>query len=148
MEELIGNKKENKIKTNIQIEVYLFKKSTRGVKFLLLKRKKERGGFWQPITGGVIEGESIEKAIKREVQEETEIQDIQRIIDTGYSFSFIGEDGRDLTEFIYGAEVGENVREKISPEHEEACWVSKEKALTLLRWRENKEGLLKLYSMM
>ncbi|HZN94048.1 MAG TPA: lipoyl(octanoyl) transferase LipB [Myxococcales bacterium] len=38
---------------------------------LLLKRRPERGGFWQVVTGRVEPGESPEQAAAREVQEET-----------------------------------------------------------------------------
>src|SRR4051812_32995088 len=40
-------------------------------RFLLLLTKPARGSFWQPVTGKVEAGESLEDAAKREATEET-----------------------------------------------------------------------------
>jgi len=47
---------------------------------LILKTNKERGQFWQNVTGSVDEGESFEAAALREAQEETAL-DIEKIVD-------------------------------------------------------------------
>ena len=46
----------------IEIEGILFKRADGKIQYLLLKRHPEKGGFWQPVTGGLEEGETkIEK---------------------------------------------------------------------------------------
>ncbi|UCC34079.1 MAG: NUDIX domain-containing protein, partial [Candidatus Bathyarchaeota archaeon] len=51
----------------IQIQAILFKRSGGEIQYLLLKRCPERGGFWQPVTGGLEEGENRLEALKREI---------------------------------------------------------------------------------
>ncbi|MDO8436042.1 MAG: NUDIX pyrophosphatase [bacterium] len=138
-------KREEIMKTNNQVEAFLFRKSpSRGVLFLVLKRSPEKGGFWQPITGNVKEGETFEEAARREIQEETGITQTLSLIDTGYSFDFF-DDNRWQYERVFGAEVGEDTSIVLSREHIEFRWVTKEEALNqYLKWPGNKEGLKKL----
>ena len=71
----------------VKVQVFLF---IRNPKFmvLILKRIPERNSYWQPISGGIEEGEKPIDAIKREVYEETGIKKLERIIDLEYSFIF------------------------------------------------------------
>lgn len=66
-----------------QINCIVFKPEEIGYKFLVMKRSEDRGGFWQPITGGVKEGENQIAALKRELQEETGITEYRQIINLG-----------------------------------------------------------------
>lgn len=133
------------MKTGEQIEVYFFKKTEAGkLLFLLAKRVHERGGFWQPMTGGVEQGETFEQTIRRESQEEFGFAKINRIIDTGYRFSFADENG-EHTEYIYGAEVDADAEPTLSHEHDEFKWLEKDEALNFLKWPGNKTGLEKLH---
>jgi 8-oxo-dGTP pyrophosphatase MutT (NUDIX family) len=50
------------------------------IEYLLLKRLPEKNGFWQPITGGVEEGETQEEALLREVIEETGVKNVVAVI--------------------------------------------------------------------
>lgn len=124
-----------------KIQVYIFKKTMRGYEFLLLKRNKEHGSIWAPVTGKVEKGESILDAAKREVKEETGISDIGRIIDPEYSFTFKDKKG-DFKEHVFGFEVSPQVEEiKLSGEHQNYSWINFETALELLYWDSNKEPL-------
>jgi len=58
----------------IQVEVIIFRRNGSRIEYLLLKRLPERNGFWQPVTGGVEEGETRKEALCREVMEETGIK--------------------------------------------------------------------------
>ena len=60
-----------------QVEIIVFKVIDGNPLFLLLKRIPSRGGFWQPVTGGVNAGEDFTLAAKREVQEETGINEFR-----------------------------------------------------------------------
>ena len=55
---------------------------------LILKTNKDRGQFWQNVTGSVDEGESFEEAALREAQEETGLE-IEKIVEfDGLELSF------------------------------------------------------------
>ena len=135
------------MKTNQQVEVFFFKHDAGGnYYFLLMKRTPERGGFWQPLTGGVEDAETHQQTIIREAKEETGLEQFLRIIATGYNFEFT-DHGKNYTETIYGAEVPAESEVKISAEHDDCVWVNKDEALALLKWDNNKEGLRILWKM-
>ncbi|MEK9135151.1 MAG: NUDIX domain-containing protein [Patescibacteria group bacterium] len=142
-------KGEEVMKTNKQVEVFLFKElEDKKIIFLVLKRISEKGGFWQPITGNVQEGENFEEAAHRETQEETMISNILRLVDTGYAFDFFDDD-RQQTEQVFGAQVDKDAEITLSREHTDFQWVTEEEALDkYLKWPGNKEGLRKLSSIL
>ena len=139
-----------------QVMSIIFRKKESSYEFLLLKRIKEKGGFWQPPTGGLENSdESKLHAAFREVLEETGIkkQDIKKVIEEVYSFEISKHYITDelispITEHVYGFEVNNNVNVSIDnniyPEHEEFKWVSFKKALKMLKWDNNKEAFIKL----
>jgi len=140
----------------IQLECIVFRRKEDAWEFLLLRRIPSKGGFWQPVTGGLEEEDvSLEHCCKREVMEETGIaeSDIVRIIPHVHKYTFT-EDGLDqygydhYTEFIFGVEISRTVdvhsHNNVYDEHDEMKWVSYEEALSLLKWEDNKEGLRKL----
>jgi len=127
----------------IEVEAILFRRSSKGIEYLVVKRVPEKGGFWQPITGGVEEGETKTEALGREVREETGIENIVKIIEDVHYFEF--SDPHLYKEYVFGVEVSSN--EKIvldENEHSEFRWCSFQEALRLLKWEGNKEGLRKL----
>jgi 8-oxo-dGTP pyrophosphatase MutT (NUDIX family) len=108
-----------------------------------LKRLPERNGFWQPVTGGVEEGETREEALCREIMEETGVKNIAAVIEGLYYFEF--QDPDPNREYVYGVEIPSS--EEIvfdRKEHSECRWCSFQEALRLLHWKENKEALRKL----
>ena len=132
-----------------QVEVILFKKNKGFIEFLLLKRTKERGGFWQPVTGGIEDGEAIEEAAKREVFEETHIK-IKELITDVYKFELKNKDGTKYPEYVFGAEINHKVdtTKNIYTEHEEVGFFEYEEAMAKLKWPGNKEGLTNLYKIL
>lgn len=127
-----------------QIELFLYKSPATGERlFLLLKRIPEKGGFWQPITGGAEMQEEIVDCLKREAREETGVYQINEVIDTKYQFDF-SDHGHDYTEYVYGGEVGTSQEITLSREHTEYRWVTAAEAFSLLKWPGNKEGLTRL----
>jgi 8-oxo-dGTP pyrophosphatase MutT (NUDIX family) len=127
-------------KTGDQVQVIFFKRDEDGIKFLIMKRVPEKGGFWQPLTGGVHVGETREETITRETLEEIGIEDIMNLIETQYVFEFT-DNGRHHREYVYGAELDKGAEIQISDEHEEYKWVNKDEAMSFLKWDSNKEGL-------
>lgn len=131
-----------------QVEIIIFCKDPKGeILFLLLKRNPKKGGFWQPVTGGVEENESIEQAAFRELKEELNITNYLQFLDTNYSFTFQGSFGP-LTEYVFGVEIEYGAPYALSEEHTTSQWVSFERALLLLKWDSNRESLRNLYRLL
>ena len=113
------------------------------IEYLLLKRLPERNGFWQPVTGGMEEGETREEALCREVKEETGVKNIVAVIEGLYYFEF--SDPNLNQEYVYGVEVSPSEEIVLDrEEHSEYKWCGFQEALQLLHWKENKEALRKL----
>jgi dATP pyrophosphohydrolase len=124
-------------RVNVQVFVFI-----RNPKFmvLILKRVPEREGHWQPISGGIEEGEKPIDTIKREITEETGIQELERIIDLKYSFIFKTLKHAKITkmrEICFAAEIKREKPIKISNEHEEYKWCTEDEAKNLLKWKNN-----------
>jgi len=132
----------------MQVEIIVFKIIDKEILFLLLKRTEPRGGFWQPITGGVHEGEGLIQAANRELQEETGISQYLRIIDKVHYFEFELKDYGRLKEYVFGVEVASDVNVNLSPEHTDMKWCSLDEAMSLLKYESNKTGFKKLYSLL
>jgi 8-oxo-dGTP pyrophosphatase MutT (NUDIX family) len=137
----------------IQIQAIVFRKINDTFEFLLLKRIPEKGGFWQSVTGGLEEGESLETALRREIKEEIGITDIKKIIRNVDFCQFNDKahensKGKWLSEFVFGVEIDEtakiNTLNNNYKEHSEFKWCSFEEVLKLLKWDSNKESLKKL----
>jgi len=133
----------------IQVQCILFRKINGKIQYLLLKRIPSKGRFWQPVTGGLEEGETKIEALKREVREETGIKNIVRIMKDIYYdefWDFFEREGcqRLIKEFAFGVEVFSNDKIVMSGEHSECRWCGFEEALKLLKWKGNKEALEKL----
>jgi len=135
-----------KQRTKNQVEAIIFKKLSSGdLSFLMLKRTPQRGGFWQPVTGNVEEGETFEAAALREVEEELGITNVVQLVDTEYSYEFT-DNGFDQFERIFGVQVSPNQEIALSSEHTEYHWATKEEALDIyLKYPGNKEGLRRLH---
>jgi len=133
----------------VQVQGILYRKTNQKIQYLLLKRISDTGGFWQPITGGIEKGETKTQALKREIQEETGIKNITKIIkDVHYcefwDFYKLEARQRLIKEHVFGVEINSNEKITISREHTEYKWCTFKEALNLLKWKENKEALKKL----
>ncbi|MFX1376414.1 MAG: NUDIX pyrophosphatase [Promethearchaeota archaeon] len=129
-------------RTNVQVFLYTRKPE---FKILILKRTEERGGFWQPISGGIEEGESTYDTIKREVFEETGFQDIEKVYDLDYNFTFKAPKSRKwMRDICFGVEIDSIFDVKLSEEHEEYMWCNENQAKEILIWKHNLIALDKL----
>ena len=127
----------------IQVEAIIFRRNGSRIEYLLLKRLPERNGFWQPVTGGMEEGETRDEALRREVMEETGVRNMVAVIEGLYYFEF--SDPNLNQEYVCGVEVPSSEEIVLDPkEHSEYRWCSFQEALQLLHWKENKEALRKL----
>jgi 8-oxo-dGTP pyrophosphatase MutT (NUDIX family) len=127
----------------IQVEAIIFRRNSNTIEYLLLKRLPDRNGFWQPVTGGLEEGETRTEALRREIEEETGIKNLIRVIEGLYYFEF--SDPNLNQEYVYGVEVSSTEEVVLDgKEHSEYRWCGIKDALQLLHWKENKEALEKL----
>lgn len=131
------------MRTN-QIQGIIFTRKDQDIYYLLLKRNEQKGGFWQPITGGIEDDENPNEAILRELEEELSLSSNYQLIDINYQFDFLLENGNKLTEYVFGIEIPEKIDVILSNEHVDSKWVSKNEALKLLKWKSNKKALTKL----
>ena len=134
----------------VQTAVIVFRKTQGdGLLVLGLRRTEAWGGFWQPVTGGVLEGETPEEAAYREVCEETGIPRPRRFFDLNYRYSFelpekykifYDDDVDTLTEHAFGYET--DIEDIIlSDEHTEYRWLTPPEALELYEYPEYHEAL-------
>ena len=146
----------------IQIEAILFKRSNGKIQYLIRKtiplKNYEMRQFWQPITGGLEEGETKMEALKREVREETGIKNIKKIIaDVHYYeprdlslveyFKKHGQTYKHLKAYAFGVEVSSDEEVVLDgKEHSEFKWCSFQEALKLLKgsFYDHSESLKKL----
>ncbi len=127
-----------------QVEIIIFKMIQGTPLFLLLKRTPDRGGFWQPVTGGVNAGEDFLLAAKREVTEETGLSDFLEFLSAIHTFEFESIGYGHRKEYVYGALVKEDSEVTLSSEHDEMKWCGLEEALELLKYETNKVGFRKI----
>ena len=137
----------------IQIGCIIFRK-TKEYEFLLMKRIKNRGDYWQCVTGGVEDTESTLGAAYREVFEETGIkkEEVIRVIKDFFECEFETESFNKLfgkktiiTSYDFAFQVNNNQKIKLDPiEHDEYKWLKFDEAIKLLKWDNNKNALREL----
>jgi 8-oxo-dGTP pyrophosphatase MutT (NUDIX family) len=131
-------------RTNVQAFVFTIRPS---FKVLILKRTPERSGYWQPVCGGVENGENLNATVVREVLEETGISKINSIIDLNYTFTYKEtKNGKlmNMQDFCFAVEINNILNIKLSEEHEEYKWCSYDEAKEYLKWQHNLIALEKL----
>jgi len=130
----------------INVQVFVFCKNP-SFEVLILKRTPERSGYWQPVCGGVENGEKLIETALREVWEETGIKNIKSIKDLEYTFTYKETKKgvlMDMQDFCFATEIEEICDVKLSDEHEEYKWCSYSEAKEYLQWKHNLIALEKL----
>ena len=130
----------------INVQAFVFCKEP-SFKVLILKRTPERSGYWQPVCGGVENGEKLIETALREVLEETGIKNIKSIIDLEYTFTYKEiKKGilMDMQDYCFAVEIENESNVKLSDEHEEFRWCSYIEAKEYLKWEHNLIALEKL----
>ncbi len=112
------------------------------LEFLILKRNAEKGGFWQPITGGVKLDEEPRQTISREVKEEIGLMITdQAIIDLHYHFFFDADEHTRFREDVFAVELAPDQEVTLSSEHTAFQWLPFEQAQKQIYWESNKKTL-------
>lgn len=133
------------LKKLTQVEFIVYKIINNQPLFLLLKRVKSLGGYWQPITGGVHDGEIIEEAAKRELMEETQINNYLKFYKDVHYYEFDLEGYEKIKQYVFAIEVEEKTDAILSDEHEEKKWCNLEESLSLLKYENNRESFRKIF---
>ncbi len=128
-----------------------YKKSPNGVKFLILKRSDF--DFWQWVSGG---GESedggVAETVVRELREEinvsVDVNDLIKLESRNTIFEdeplkFKNKNITVIPEYAFAVDLKDN-QIKISKEHKEYRWVTKDVARKLLKYDSNKTALAEL----
>ena len=127
------------MKTRMSVECWLV--NAAGEVLLLHVSAKEcpPNGFWQPLTGGIKEGESPLDAVYREIYEETGIgvEDVEpQEVASGILVHI--SDELDVSKTLYYARVAAT-DVKIAPdEHDDYCWSSIADVPGFLHWESNR----------
>lgn len=124
----------------LHIQAVIFRRRDKKLEFLVLHRTKERGGFWQNLTGGVEKGETPTLALKREIEEETGIakSKIKRIVKDIYCFEWFSDRlNQKIKEYVFAVEIDPRAEIKLSEEHDNYKWCEAEEAKKLFRWESH-----------
>ena len=126
----------------VKVEAIVFRLIDNEVQFLLLERVKEDGGFWQPITGTVEDGEKLEECLIREIREEAKIERTIMISNALYKFDWRKASGDVIVEYVFAVKVPINTVIRVNlREHIEYKWCNYEDALDMLFTDNNKRSL-------
>jgi dATP pyrophosphohydrolase len=123
-----------------------------GLRYAILRRHADTGGYWQFIAGGGHVGESRAQAARREAFEEAGIPPRSRLIRLDASAMLPvehvdgfrwGADVLVIPEFCFGVHmVDGDIR--LSREHTQFRWVSYQSAVRQLHWDSNRTALWEL----
>jgi dATP pyrophosphohydrolase len=129
----------NILKRVVHAELYRVVDGT--IEFLLVKRVPHDGGFWQPVTGSIEDGEQIRDSLVREVAEETGITELLHIspqlrqVHWEYRNGF----GYDL---VHAVHVAPEVQVVLNPaEHNDHQWLTLQPALAALKFDGNRDSM-------
>ena len=110
------------------------------IAYLLLKRTKKDGGFWQPMTGTLNDGESLKECLLRELSEETGIVEYNQILENIDEFEWKNNRNKTITEYVYGIHV-DKMNIQLSKEHDKFEWFLFKEAIEILEKENNKRSL-------
>ena len=131
-------------RTNVQAFIFTLNPS---FEVLILKRIPEKSGYWQPVCGGVEEGEDLIETVVREVFEETGVASVKAIVNLDYTFTYREtKNGElmDMQDYCFAVEIDNITDIELSSEHEEYKWCSYAQAKEYLKWEHNFAALEKL----
>ncbi|MBI3633311.1 MAG: NUDIX domain-containing protein [Candidatus Vogelbacteria bacterium] len=133
-----------------KVQVIIFRKVGSETGILLLQRITDKS--WQPVTGGVEEGESYLDGAVRETTEETGLTKPLKIIENIHRFSFENPAGHRraglVSEEVFAFEAPKTFEPALSQEHSNYVWVSPVEALTKLDFDNQKVAMNKFISVL
>ncbi len=131
---------------NHRVKVFVYRFSGRDLQYLMLKHAPVWEGFWGPVSGPIQPWENLERAVLREVKEETGIIEPTSLLDLKSPDRFhVGE--AEWIEWVYGYQVhGVKTPEiQLAPELEGFRWEGFEHAYRDMEMEENRQAMLRLH---
>ena len=131
----------------IKVEAIVYYTGESEIKqFLAVKRSPEDGGFWQPVTGTLEAIDNIENCILREITEEIGLvkEDIISISECIYHFVWNKKLVGDINEYVFAVEVKKSSQIRLSFEHVEFKWGTKDEIMNIYEMSDNKIALGKI----
>ncbi len=130
------------------VDCYVYLKTDDDLKFLLLKRNKNKiyEHLWQGVAGKIEEGETPPEAAIRELKEETGLDPVNMFVADHVSRFYEVHGDRVNIVPIFGIEAG-STEVTLSDEHIDFKWVNIKEALNTLVWNGQKEGIQTVYDM-
>jgi len=135
----------------IQVSIFVVRQAGDGShEYLMMHRVIPRLSFWQPVTGGVESGETIEQTAARELHEETGfVPDDLQAIDFTYTFppdeffkDIYETEPDEIRVHVFVTRVPVDSEPTLDPvEHDQHCWMDFNAAMDQLHWWDDKESL-------
>lgn len=122
--------------TSNMIESHIFRITKGKIEFLLLKRAEGEiyPGLWQMVSGKIHKGEKAYETAWREIVEETNLKPEKLWVVPNINSFYSPEKNYISLLPVFAARVSSNLKVKISDEHSEYKWVSKDEAKKMLAW--------------
>ena len=136
---------------NIEVSIiaaYVYRTTSAGLLFLVLKRAKTKmyEHIWQGVAGKIEDGETSWEAAIRELKEETGLAPLKIFVADHVSKFYETNGDRINLVPVFGIEV-DSERVIISQEHCDHKWVDLNGALDLLVWRGQKQAIQVVHDM-
>ncbi|MDP6338742.1 MAG: NUDIX domain-containing protein [Candidatus Marinimicrobia bacterium] len=130
------------------VDCYVYRQTNDGLKFLLLKRNKNKlyEHLWQGVAGKIEPGEEAWETGIRELKEETGLTPVKMFVADHISRFYEVHGDRINLVPVFGIEVDSDVV-ILSHEHIDFKWIAIEEALNTLVWNGQKKGIQTVYEM-
>ncbi len=142
-----------KYRNPVQIVVFPFRVKNGEVEYLLMHRTAKRDGFWQGVSGGVEEGESLDLAAARELKEETGFEASVQSINSQFEYSvkerfrhIYSPNVKVIREHSFTADVTGLGEPTLSDEHDDFKWVPFDEIdIESLQWEGSRIAIRKAH---
>lgn len=103
-------------------------------------RPEEHEAFWQPITGGIEDGETAREAGRRELYEETGLQlSLDELVQAADGFEVVISAELIIRKSIYTVRVAQADITVNPHEHQDHHWFPSDQVVDQLYWQSNKD---------
>jgi dATP pyrophosphohydrolase len=125
------------------IEAHIFRMRKGKIEFLLLKRSDNEiyPGLWQMVSGSIHKGETAHQTALREIVEETNLKPKKMWVVPNVNSFYSPEKNYISLLPVFAVQVDYNSKVKISHEHSDFKWVTKEKAKKMLAWAGQRKSV-------